>query len=148
MKRLLIVLLVCAVSFGLWLSLSEGQEPKKARDLLMQQKLANAQKVLEGVAVKDFDLIEKHADELILLSKKAEWRAFQTPEYIRHSDDFRRNCEQMTKTAKEKNLDGAALAYVQMTMSCVNCHKYVREVRMARLEPSERAVAVSSLTKP
>ena len=29
-------------------------------------------------------------------------------------------------------LTKAALAYVDVTMKCVNCHKYVRQVRMAR----------------
>ena len=30
------------------------------------------------------------------------------------------------KAAKEKNLEAATLAYVRVTMSCVNCHKLVR----------------------
>ena len=27
------------------------------------------------------------------------------------------------------DIDGAALAYIQMTLNCVTCHKYVRDVR-------------------
>jgi len=133
MKRVVLCVLVLAVTAGWWLSSTLSQTPKKGRNLLMQQKLGHAQKVLEGVAIKDFDLIEKHADELIILSKKAEWAVLQTPEYTRQSDDFRRNADSLAKAAKDKNLDGAALAYVQVTMSCVNCHKHVREVRMASL---------------
>lgn len=134
MKRWLTAFGILTLVSAIWLSQGQGQEPKKGRDLLMQQKLGHAQKVLEGVAVKDFGLIEKHADELILLSKKAEWKVLQTPQYALRSDDFRRNAEAAVKAAKDKNLDGAALAYVQMTMSCVECHKHVREVRMARLD--------------
>jgi hypothetical protein len=128
------------VPFGLltiWLFASHGNEPqkkdepKKGRNLLMQKKLDHAQKVLEGVAVQDYDLIERNADELILISKKAEWKVIQTPDYVRHSEDFRRNGELLVKHAKAKNIDAAALAYVQMTLSCVNCHKHVREVRIA-----------------
>jgi len=125
----LVVLLVLVVAGG-----RTDDEPKRGRDLIMQQKLGSAQKVLEGLAIKDFNMIEKHADELGILSKRAEWLVLKTPEYTRHSDDFRRNAETMSRMAKEKNLDGAALAYVQLTMSCVNCHKYVREVRIARLD--------------
>jgi len=125
------LLLVCLVA-------CHGDEPKKdapqkGRNLLMQQKLTHAQKVLEGVAVQDFDEIEKNAEELILISKKAGWQVVQTPDYIRQSEDFRRNGEQLVKQAKAKNLDAAALSYVQMTLNCVNCHKYVRESRMAGL---------------
>jgi cytochrome c556 len=109
-----------------------GQEPRRGRNVLMQMKLGHAQKVLEGVAVSDFDLILKHAEELDLLSRKAEWKVMQTPEYQRASDDFRRHVADLQKAARAKNLDGAALSYVQLTMSCVNCHKHVREVRMTQ----------------
>lgn len=122
---LILVMLVATMGWS--------DEPKRGRDFIMQQKLGSAQKVLEGIAVKDFSMIEKHADELMILSKKAEWLVLKTPEYTRHSDDFRRNVETLGKMAKDKNLDGAALSYVQLTMNCVNCHKYVREVRIARL---------------
>ncbi len=115
MKRVVLPLLVLAAAAGLLLSTTLSQTPKKGRNLLMQQKLGHAQKVLEGVAIADFALIEKHADELIILSKKAEWAVL--------------------------NLDGAALAYVQLTMSCVNCHKHVRETRIARLDNNARRAA-------
>jgi cytochrome c556 len=131
MRRWILAAAVIAALGGLCIVGGQGQEPKKPRDLLMQRKLEHAQKVLEGVAVKDFDLIEKNADELIAISKRAEWRAFPTPEYTLRSEEFRRNCDLLNKAAKDKNVDAAALAYVQLTMSCVQCHKYLREVRMA-----------------
>ncbi len=123
-----------AVGFvvGGFAAVGQADDPQRGRDIIMQQKLGHAQKLLEGLAIKDFAIIEKHADELGILSKRAEWLVLKTPEYTRHSDDFRRHCETMSRMAKEKNLDGCALAYVQMTMSCVNCHKYVREVRIAQ----------------
>lgn len=101
---------------------------------LMTRKLENAQKVLEGVAVNDFDLVAKHADELIAVSKAAEWRVLKTPQYELYSNEFRRAAETMIQQAKAKNGDGVALAYVDMTLACVKCHKHVREVRMARLD--------------
>jgi hypothetical protein len=50
----------------------------------------------------------------------------------------------MVKMAKDKNLDGAALAYVQLTMSCVNCHKYVREIRMTRIDRADPVTATAN----
>ena len=58
----------------------------------------------------------------------------QTEEYLKQSGDFRRAADALTKAAQEKNVDGAALAYLDMTMKCVNCHKYVRDTRQARLD--------------
>jgi hypothetical protein len=103
---------------------------------LMKKKLIYSQKVLEGIALNDPDIIIKNAQELILISQKAEWLVLQTPEYKLHSNDFRRTAETMVTQAKAKNMDAAALAYVEMTLTCVKCHKHVREVRMARLEGS------------
>lgn len=108
-----------------------GAEPKKPS--IMQRKLQHAQKVLEGLALKDFKTIRKSADELLFLSKEEEWKVLGTPEYDRYSNEFRRNTQSLIKSAKEENIDACALSYVQLTLTCVNCHKHVREVRMGRL---------------
>jgi cytochrome c556 len=138
MCRVLAILVTVGVFATLGLSPSAGDDtPKAARELLMKKKLEHAQKLLEGLAVRDFDLIERNADNLVLLSKKAEFLVLKTPDYTMYSEDFRRNAERAARMAREKNLDGAALAYVQMTMNCVNCHKHVREVRMAQRDAAE-----------
>jgi len=111
----------------------KDEPPKKVRDL-MRKKLEHSQKVLEGLAINDFKLISKHADELIDLSKQVEWKVLKTPQYEIHSNQFRRSAETLIKDAKEKNMDAAALTYVEMTLTCIRCHKYVREERMTRLE--------------
>jgi cytochrome c556 len=109
-------------------------EDKGALKKLMTKKLENSQKVLEGLAINDYDMVAKHADELIQISKAAEFRVLKTPQYEMNSNDFRRAAETMIQQAKAKNTDGIALAYVDMTLSCVRCHKHVREVRMASLD--------------
>jgi hypothetical protein len=142
MKRVQVVLAVCVV--GAWLPIlsSHGQEeprmPDKTSDKelaeLMKRKLENAQKVLEGIALNDFDGISKHADELIQISKQAEWRVRKTPRYETYSNEFRRSAGELVENAKQKNLDGAALAYVDLTLTCVKCHKHVRESRQSALD--------------
>ena len=37
--------------------------------------------------------------------------------------------QELIRQAKEKNLDGAILAYNQLTVSCVQCHKIVRNAK-------------------
>ena len=119
----------------------QAKEPRKVSEL-MQRKLTSSQKILEGLALNDFDKIRENADELIQVSKIAEWHVLKTPMYELHSNEFRRTAETLGTRAKEKNLDGAALAYVEMTLTCVRCHKYVREIRQARL-PEPAAVQVA-----
>ena len=107
--------------------------PDKVQEL-MRRKLAQSQKVLEGIAVQDFDLIAKHAEELLVISKQAEWKVLKTPLYEVYSNEFRRNAEELIENARKKNVDAAALSYVDLTLTCVKCHKHVREKRMARLD--------------
>ena len=97
----------------------------------MERKLEHSQKVLKGIALADFDMIGKNAEELIQASKDAEWKALKTPRYAIYSNDFRQAAEALAEKAQAKNLDGATLAYMEMTMTCVKCHKHVREKRMA-----------------
>lgn len=97
--------------------------------VFMRAKLAHSQNVLEGLAVEDYGLIDKGAQELSLASEDASWQVLQTEDYARQSADFRRSCDSLRKAAKSHNLDGAALAWMEVTMKCVQCHKYVRDVR-------------------
>ena len=101
----------------------------------MRLKLDHAQKILEGIVLEDYEKIDKQAQHLSLLSQAASWQVLQTPEYLQHSGEFRRAANAVSAAAKDKNLDGAALAYMEMTMKCVNCHKYVRDMRLASLAP-------------
>lgn len=132
MMRWHVILAVTLLASAPTLS-GHAQDANKVGEL-MKKKLTFAQKVLEGIALNDPDTIAKNAQELILISQKAEWLVLQTPQYKLHSNDFRRSAESLVTQAKAKNLDGAALAYVDMTLTCVKCHNHVREVRMARGE--------------
>jgi hypothetical protein len=116
-----------------------GQDKKQDRDealaAMMQKKLKSAHLVLDGVAIGDFKKIANGGEELTQLAKSETWQLIRSPHYERHSADFIRATENLVKKAKEKNMDGAALAYVEMTLSCVRCHQYVREHRRdARLD--------------
>lgn len=93
----------------------------------MRAKLGHSQNVLEGLTVEDFDLIDKGAQDLALASQASSWQVLQTEDYARHSDDFRRSCNALRAAAKARNLDGAALAWMEVTMKCIQCHKYVRD---------------------
>jgi hypothetical protein len=136
MKKVLRILALCGLGVVLIPMAGQGDEPDKLKDL-MKRKLKSAQKVLEGIAMKDFDLIASQAEELMAVSKAAQFKIVKTPRYEVYSNDFRRNAENLAQQAKEKNLDGAALAYVDLTLNCVKCHKHIREVKMGQLDPGK-----------
>jgi cytochrome c556 len=137
MKRLILIAVAAAVAFG---SSGRGQDeqPSKLRDF-MRRKLVHSQKALEGIVVKDFDLIAQSAQEMSLLSLDASWQVLQTPEYFQRSTEFRRTANTLDRRARDKNLDGAALSYIQLTTQCFDCHKYVRDRRQEEDQPVNRS---------
>jgi hypothetical protein len=110
---------------------------------LMIDKLKFAQRLLEGIVTNDFRKINGSAEELIRISKTAEWYVRRTPRYEVHSNEFRRAAEDIIRSAQAKNLDGVTLAYVDLTLTCVRCHRYAREVRDARLPPGRGTPALA-----
>jgi len=100
----------------------------------MKAKLTHSQQVLKGLATEDYDMIAKNSQAMSLLCEDELWSVLQTPEYRARSAEFQRSVDAVTEAARKKNLEAAALGYVDLTLKCVNCHKYVRKVRMARLE--------------
>lgn len=135
MKRFILIAVAAAVAFG---SSGRGQDQQpKLRDF-MRRKLEHSKKALEGIVVKDFDLIAKSAQEMSLLSLDASWQVLQTPEYFERSSEFRRTANTLDRKAREKNLDGAALSYIQLTTQCFDCHKYVRDQTTGKDKPLDR----------
>jgi hypothetical protein len=109
-----------------------GQEPKaRSRAEFMRMKLEYSKKALEGLTLENYDSIARNARALRLLSQAAEWEVPTIPnatDYVVYTREFQLLTDEMANKARDKNIDGATLAYLRLTMNCVNCHKYVREV--------------------
>lgn len=128
------------------LAITQGENPQVNKvDLFMRAKLEHSQRVLEGITTANHDMIAKHAQEISLLSQAQMWQVLQTPEYFERSGEFRRAADALNQAAKEKNLDGATLAYVDMTVKCVNCHKYVRKVKMVDVRPTSASEQIAMI---
>ena len=96
---------------------------------IMREKLALSQQILEGLALENFDNLVARSARLTLISQAAAWPAVNNPDYTRFNLEFRRRVAELNTAAQGKNIDGVAFAYVKVTMSCVECHKFVRGVR-------------------
>jgi cytochrome c556 len=93
----------------------------------MRKKVAYSEQVLIGVTLGDHGLIANNAEKLVELSNKTNWYSRQVPEYELFLNEFRRNAQELMKAGQQRNLDAASIAYVQMTLSCVSCHKFIRK---------------------
>jgi hypothetical protein len=124
-KPILITAIAIAVCTLTGMNLGWGEEKATTKEI-MRLKLGYSQNVLVGITTENFDMIDRNAERLVILSKTTNWYSRQTPEYDLFVTEFRRQAEALQRAGKEKNVDAASLAYVQMTLSCVSCHKYIR----------------------
>jgi cytochrome c556 len=120
---------VVLVALASVMSLTAQASAEDKLAAFMKAKLEHSEKVLEGLAREDYDLIAKHSTAISLLCEDELWSVLQTPEYVERSKEFRRSVYAITEAARKKNLEAAAFAYVDSTMKCVSCHKYVRQTR-------------------
>jgi hypothetical protein len=126
-SRFLLTPLILALFFvGTRFTYAQEEKESGVKEA-MRKKVAYSQQVLVGVTLEDYLLIANSAEKLVELSNKTNWYSRQVPEYELFLNEFRRNAEQLMEAGKQKNLDAASLAYVQMTWSCVSCHKFIRQ---------------------
>jgi cytochrome c556 len=104
------------------LSLGTSATAQDKLSVFMQRKLGHAEKTLEGLAREDYDAIITHSQAISLLCEDELWAVLQTAEYRERSNEFRRSVNAITDAARKKNLEAAALAYVDATLKCVSCH--------------------------
>jgi cytochrome c556 len=131
MKNLFSII-VCLLALGLAAGIAQSKRSRAAKEF-MRDKLELTQKVLEGVATEDWDMVVAKGTKLSAMTQEADWRVFENPNYEQQSQMFRQHVDSLVKAAKKKDLDAATLAYVRMTISCVDCHKAVRGKMVATL---------------
>jgi hypothetical protein len=107
-----------------------AQQPSTRREF-MRKKLEYSKNVLEGLSLEDFGLVARNARALKAMSEVAAWRDSMIPnpqDYIPYTMEFQRQADELVQKANKSDLDGASLAYNQLTLTCVRCHKYARLV--------------------
>lgn len=99
---------------------------RKGLSTFMRMKLEASQKVLAGLALEDFELIQEGAEKLEEMSAAEKWRVTKDPFYREHSVDFQRLAQRLVKNGKDGKLEASALTWIEMTMQCIECHKWSR----------------------
>jgi len=126
----LAALLLLAAMFGGHKSRGGDDQPNNRNgSLWMKQKLGASQNILAGLTTADYESIEKNARSMIAIGYLEKWVRADTPGYQTMLRDFDFANKSLVLAAREKNLDGATVAYLQLTLSCVHCHRIVRDGR-------------------
>ena len=103
-----------------------------ALDRLMRKKLDCSQKILEAVVTSRWSDLEARSREMETLTNDPAWTKLKAPEYGRQSAAFKEAVRVLREAAVKRDLDAAPKAYVALTLSCVECHRYLAKNRLAR----------------
>lgn len=145
-------LFVC-VAFGcIWTLKATGQSPavvenqvdptavpvvtnEQPMSFWMEKKLAYARDMLGALAKGEFDEIESQADRMRLVGKIEGFVRGRSPSYASHLQSFDLATGELKRQAHAKSIEGATLAFNQLTASCVTCHQTVREAARHQVAP-------------
>lgn len=102
-------------------------DPLKDSSVWMKHKLVASQNILEGMTRGDYSQIAKNAQAMQDVTYLEGWVRADVPGYKTQLHVFNFSNGAIVTAAHEKNMDGVTLAYTQLTISCVQCHKIVRD---------------------
>jgi hypothetical protein len=153
----LVVAIVVAIATFTSPGVAREAQPTSVRlaqevpESLMRQKLEHAQQLLGSLSIGDFDRMISSSKELQRISLEARWSQPHSPTYAAFGEDFRAALDRIILAAERQNIDSAALNYVQVVLTCVQCHKIVREGQELALDAGggsdsdllERALALA-----
>ena len=94
----------------------------------MEKKLSYSQDILRGLATGELDLVAERADQMRLLAKVEGWVRNRKPGYRAQFQAFEFANAEILRNARADNLEGSAMAFQQLTASCVSCHKILRDI--------------------
>ena len=114
-----------------------GKSDEPTMSVWMEKKLEHSQAILRGLAMGDFEDVKYNAGRLKVLNRVEGFVRRRNPDYRSHLNTFSRVSAEIERQAEKENIEGATLAFNQLTVSCVQCHKSLRSEDSAE-KPSEK----------
>jgi hypothetical protein len=99
---------------------------------LMRDKLTHAQKVIEAIMTSNYAMLDKESAALVKVTEDPAWLVLKTPEYRRYSAAFMRAAQGLEAAATDRDFDAAEVANQALMTSCYQCHRYMKNARLAR----------------
>jgi hypothetical protein len=125
---------IALLSLGL-LAISTGVAPAQTprTGTLMREKLAHSQKILEALTTSNQDLLIQEADALARIASSPQWTAdLRTPELRGYAESFTKTIADLSAAARRRDLDAAAANYNAVVTACYQCHRHLKNSRIAK----------------
>jgi cytochrome c556 len=100
--------------------------------LVMREKLGHSQKLLEALTTSNQALLLGESEALTRIAASPVWGELRTRELRAYTDNFLKAVADLDASARRRDLDTAAASYNALTMACYQCHKHLKDARIAR----------------
>jgi len=103
-----------------------------ALDRVMRKKLEVSQQILDAVVTNHWADLQARSRDLEDLTNAPAWTVLKSKEYAHYSDTFRAAVRVLRTAAARRDSEKTPQAYIAVTLSCVECHRYLARNRLAR----------------
>ena len=118
---------------------SRAEDPAQKKSTIQQYmrlKMDASSEILEGIVMENPALIKQGGNALLEMSKAEKFQVLTDREYRLHNRQFREAVDRLLAAADKEGYDKAALAWFDVTISCVDCHDHVRKTAPASGSPA------------
>jgi hypothetical protein len=98
---------------------------------MMREKLGHAQRLLEALTTSNRDLLVAESDAMVRIAQSPRWSELKTRELAVYTDAFLKSIAALDAAAKRNDFDAAAAQYTAMTTACYQCHRKLKDSRIA-----------------
>ncbi len=96
-------------------------------DFWMTVKLVESQRLFAALVQEDYPTITSSSERLKTVSSLEGFVRQKTPGYRTQLKTFEFSVDEILQQAENENIEGVTLGFQQLTLSCVNCHKQLRQ---------------------
>jgi hypothetical protein len=93
----------------------------------MDVKLGESQKIFAALTEADFETLVGSAKKLTALAEMEGFVRNRFPGYKTQLQSYQFALREIEKQASQESIEGVTLGFQQLTLSCVNCHKQLRD---------------------
>ena len=102
---------------------------------VMRTKLANTQSLLKAIVTADYKEIDRAALALSRISQTeiVSWQNPPRPDYTAQAVLFMTSVDGLREAAQRRDIEAVGTEYSTLVSTCIHCHTYVRDARVASL---------------
>ncbi len=126
LKGFSIITLSCLILTFYMGSVTQGQSKAFIKEI-MERRLDGAKKIMAGLAINNWPQVEEGTEILLESTRPLGWKGAYRQKLEARDGSLRSAVKTLESFVEIRNGDGARLIYIQVIMSCMDCHNLRRE---------------------